>query len=268
MLIGGAIGGVIGGVLGAIIAIVATVGVVFIFHLIIIPSRLDKEARHKYILDNANYVSRIFGNKKKRRYLEILDCLKPMIEIENRITDSKAGKIKATPEQLKELKRKFNEQTNVPLLPDSKALKLFLSGKAGKTINQTIKKPNLNIVGDTPTDNQIEFFIKTKNIMDESPFGIANSLTDEYLEYSRKLEDLIEEDEELPDWIVYLLTFPSGFNSSYLWYCCQGKKRQNFFLQRGGVSQDTRLVILEYKSKREYAVNILVDYAEESIKNM
>ena len=61
----GIIGVILAGMIGAIVAVVATIVIVFIIHLIITPSRLKKEARHKFIRDNASYYSRIIGNQKR-----------------------------------------------------------------------------------------------------------------------------------------------------------------------------------------------------------
>ncbi|MBI2832140.1 MAG: hypothetical protein HYX79_07785, partial [Chloroflexi bacterium] len=93
---------VIAGALGSIAAILLVVGIAFVIHrLFITPSRLQKKNRQEFIRNNANYFSRIFGNKQKRKYLTILEVLKSMVEIENKVTDSKAGKIQASPDEIR-----------------------------------------------------------------------------------------------------------------------------------------------------------------------
>lgn len=267
-LVASVVGGLIAGITGAIVAIVLTIVIVFIFHLIITPARLDKEARYRFIRDNANYFSRKFGSKQKRKCLNILDILKSMVKIENEVTDSIVGRMNASPDEINQMKRKFTEQTKIPTLPDSKALKIFLSGQADKKINQTINKLNLNIMGNMPTENQIEFFIRTRAVVDGSRFGMAGRLPKEYLECSQKFDELIEQDEDLLDWMIFLLVFPSGFNSAYLWYCCQGEKRQKFFQHHVQTPKSIRETISEFKQKREDAINQLIEYAENSINNM
>ncbi|MBN1367286.1 MAG: hypothetical protein JW967_05125 [Dehalococcoidales bacterium] len=268
VLIGGIIGGILAGFIGVIVAIVLTVVIAFIYYLIVTPSNTKKETRHKFIRDNASYFSRIFGNREKRRGLAILEILKAMIIMENEATDSIAGKLKAIPFEINQIKKRLNEQTKVPLIPDSKALKIFLSGKADKKIKQTINKLKLNIMGEKPTEYQIQFFIKIRAILDETGFGMAGRLPSEYTEYSRKFEELIRNDDDLLDWMIYLLTFPSGFNSAYIWYCCQGIEHQKFFKQHTRIPEYIAESISEFKTKREDAINYLINYANESISTM
>ena len=127
---------------------------------------------------------------------------------------------------------------------------------------------NLNIMGDMPTENQIEFFIKIRAVLDETRFGMGRQLPDEYTEYSRQFEELIQKDEDLMDWMIFMLTFPSGINSAYLWYCCQGMQRQKFFEQNVKLFENAKRVIHDFKSQREPAFKQLIDYAIESINSM
>jgi hypothetical protein len=192
-----------------------------------------------------------------------------MIAIENEASDSMAGTMIALPDEINHIKKKFNEKTKIPLIPNNKALKIFMSGKADKKINQTINKLKLNIIGNIPSENQIEFLIKTRTILDESRFGLANKLKEssKYIEDLNKLNELIP-DEDMPDWIIYLQVIPSGINSTYLWYCCQGIQRQLFFRNNVKFSETTTKILNDFKPQREQVVNQLIKYAEESIQNM
>ena len=128
MLIGGIIGGVIAGIIGAIIAVVLTIGTVFVIHLVITPSQQRKERRHTFIKNNASYLSRLFGNKQKRRYLDILKYLKSMIGIENVVTDLKAGTIEATPDEINQINFPRPYGRGISPLQTSFAQRLFYLG--------------------------------------------------------------------------------------------------------------------------------------------
>ncbi|MFC1942046.1 hypothetical protein ACFLWU_02385 [Chloroflexota bacterium] len=267
VLVGGIVGGLLAGVIGAFVVIGLTVGIVFIFHLVITPSRLNKEERHKFIRDNASYFSMIFGNKEKRNYLTILDILKSMIKIENEVTSNLSGKYNITIKEWQLLQKRLNKKTRIPTLPQDKALKLYLKGDVTKTIDNTISKLGLGFVGDNPSEKQIEFFVRIREFLDDAGIGLANELAkvEEYTKLLNKFNELIPDmyDDSVPDWILYLLIYPSSFNSFYIWYGAMPFEYKKIYFRNG-----TPKVISEFKEQRETSIKCLVDYAESSIENI
>jgi hypothetical protein len=253
------------GLVGALIGMIILVGIVYIIHIVITPSRLKKEAKHQFIRKNASYITRIFGNQEKKKYSKVLDILQSMIKIENDVTDNMIGKHKATNNQIEAMRKQFNKQTNIPLIPLKKAIKIIASGEYMKKVNQTINKLELGIKGDKPTDNQIEFLIKTRAILDEFGFGLSNGLekSNEYNELLKTFGEKVPSiDDKTPDWILLFLTFPSGINSAYLYWDCQSVQQQKLFYPT------TPKEILEFKSQRELVINQLIEYSNDSIEKM
>jgi hypothetical protein len=253
------------GLVGAIVAIVLIIGIAFIVHLIIAPSRLRKENRHKFIENNAGYISKIIGNPQKKKYLKVLSILESIIKIENEITDNTAGKRKLTNNELQQLRKKLNQQTNIHTLPVSEAKKIYLTGGVTNKINQTISKLGLEIIGNKPSENQIEFLLKTRDLLDDFGIGLFSGLehSEEYEELLKSFSEEIPDisDEGTPDWILYLVALPSSINGMYIFWNCLPPEYQKLFPQ---ASYD----LSDYQSKRQTSIDQLINYAREEIEKM
>jgi hypothetical protein len=276
-VVGGVMGGIflgnslwqraIAGLVGALAAVVLLFVIVFVIHLIISPSRIIKENRHKFIESSASYISKIIGSPIKKKYTEILDTLQAMITIENEVTDQKAGTYKLTDSEIATIQKGLSKITHIPTLPSSKAIKIYLAGNAHNKINQTMAKLKLNIIGNTPNENQIEFLIKARSVIDESIIGLADVLknSNQYSELLDKFSTQIPEiNNDTPDWVMLLLTVPSGINSVYLLWSALSPEYKKMFNKRNGTSP----MPSDFKSERESGVKQLVEYAKDSIKRM
>jgi hypothetical protein len=275
-VVGGAMGGIfvgnsilergLAGLAGAIIGVILLLGIVFIIHLISTPSRLRKENRRKFIETNASYVPKIIGNPTKQKYTEILEILESIVKIENEVTDNVAGMHKFTNNEIKIIQKKFNQQTNISSLPLSEATKIYLAGHVHKKINEVISQLGLQIIGDTPTENQIEFLIKSRSVLDECDVGLSKRLknSNEYTELLKKFTVKVPEiSNDTPDWIILLLVVPSGVNSVYLLWSSLKPEYQKLFY-KNSVSPAPS----DFKSQRESGINELVNYAKNSIEKV
>jgi hypothetical protein len=224
-------------------------------------------------------------SKQTRAYLQLIvagECLmtrwtlqtslKPLARILTfpasilAICDRKlAGKHKLTINEFRMIKKKFNKQANIPIIPDSKAIKLFLTGDYVKKVNKTIDKLELKIVGDKPTENQMDFFIKTRSILDECNLGLSNGLK-KSIEYSDLLIKFTEQipkiDDSTPDWISILLIIPSGLNSMYLYWSYLKPEYQK------QLYPNIPLILVEFASQRDSAIDQIINYAKKSIEEM
>ncbi|MBI2860620.1 MAG: hypothetical protein HYX91_03835 [Chloroflexi bacterium] len=255
----------IAGALGAIAAILLVVGIAFIIHcLFITPSRLRKENRRKFIRSNASYLSRIFGNKEKKKYLTILEIVKSMVKIENEVTDNLATKPIFTTTELLEIQSKLSEQTGIETMPVSKAEKLLIKGTYVNKIVQKINKMDLQIMGDKLTENQIEFLVKTKSVLDNCGVGLLSGLGGS-LEYTELLRQLSEEipdiNDSTPAWILSLLIIPSGLNSGYLLWSRLPAPSKNKLTQ-------SPFNMSNFLSERETGIKELVEYAKQEIEKL
>ncbi len=257
-------GRILAGFVGALIVIALMVGIAFIYNLLLTPSQLRKEARHKFIKENASYSSRIIGNPLKSKYLAILEVLKSMIKVENNITDNIAGKHILTVKEFNALQKRLSKETNVDTLPLHKGLKIYLRGDVTKKVNQTINKLKLQFPQNENTfsENQIRFLLSIRYVLDDFGIGLSSELEKsfEYKNLLNKLDAQIPNKDDIPDWVIYLLVIPSGLNSIYIFGSAIPRRHREMFLRY------IPPVIINYPSKRDGVTEQLVQIAKESIE--
>lgn len=264
VLVGGIIGSVFAGVMGAIVAIGVTVGIVFIFHLVVAPAQIRKEARLKLIAANASYAQQVLGNLEKQRYQKVLDTMKSMIELESKTADSLVGKRQLTEQEMLLLQQRLSQQTRVQTLKLSEFIRIEQAGKVLDKIHQASNKMGFKMLGELPSVDQLGTLLAIRMTLDKFGIGLSNALkSDEYEELLKAFSlDVPAIDESTPDWILNLLVLPSSINNIYLLFDCMPT------VQKQRLLKATNYDLTDFSIKRQVAFEQLVRYAQDSIDKM
>ena len=124
----------------------------------------------------------------------------------------------------------------------------------------------LQIMGDKPTEKQTEFFIQIRDFLDDAGIGLSNELrkSEEYKKLLNKFNEQVPSiDDDTPKWILYLLIYPSGFNSVYLYYHSVPFERRKLIFGNNPLT-----VMIDYQNQRKISNDQLIQYAKDMIEEM